>query len=84
VIRYRPFRNTDPPHLAEVWRAQPPLRALMQPMSVAILDRLILSKPYFDRQGLIVAVEDEQPIGASCTPGSAPMPSAAISRPSAA
>jgi ribosomal protein S18 acetylase RimI-like enzyme len=63
LIRYRPFRNTDPPHLAEVWRAQPPLRALMQPMSVAILDRLVLSKPYFDRQGLIVAVEDEQPIG---------------------
>jgi ribosomal protein S18 acetylase RimI-like enzyme len=49
--------------LAEVWRAQPPLRALMQPMSVAILDRLVLSKPYFDRHGLIVAVEDEHPIG---------------------
>jgi ribosomal protein S18 acetylase RimI-like enzyme len=63
LIRYRPFRNTDPPHLAEIWRLQPPLRALMQPVSVAILDRLILSKPYFDRQGFIVAVEDDRPVG---------------------
>jgi ribosomal protein S18 acetylase RimI-like enzyme len=63
LIRYRPFRNTDPPHLAEIWRLQPPLRALLQPISVAILDRLVLSKPYFDRFGFIVAVEDDKPIG---------------------
>lgn len=63
MIRYRPFRNTDPPHLAAIWRAQPPLRAMAQPMSVAILDRLVLSKPYFDRLGLIVAVDDDRPVG---------------------
>jgi GNAT superfamily N-acetyltransferase len=63
LIRYRPFRNTDPPHIAEIWRSQPPLRALMQPMSVAVLDRFVLSKPYFDRHGLIVAVDDERPVG---------------------
>lgn len=63
VIRYRPFRNTDPPLLAEIWRAQPSLRGLMQPMSVAILDRHVLSKPYFDRLGLIVALDDDRPVG---------------------
>jgi ribosomal protein S18 acetylase RimI-like enzyme len=63
LIRYRPFRNTDPPHLAEIWRAQPPLRGLMQPMSTPVLDRFVLSKPYFDRLGLIVAVDDERPVG---------------------
>jgi ribosomal protein S18 acetylase RimI-like enzyme len=63
LIRYRPFRNTDPPHLAEIWRQQPPLRAMMQPLSVAAFDRLVLSKPFFDRHGLIVAVEQEKPIG---------------------
>ncbi|HTN77153.1 MAG TPA: GNAT family N-acetyltransferase [Pirellulaceae bacterium] len=63
MIRYRPFRNTDPPHIAEIWRSQPPLRGLMQPMSVAVFDRLVLSKTYFDRHGLIVAVDDERPVG---------------------
>lgn len=63
LIRYRPFRNTDPPQLAEIWRMQPPLRGLMQPMSVAVFDRLVLSKPYFDRLGLIVATDDDRPVG---------------------
>lgn len=63
LIRYRAFRNTDPPHLAEIWRLQPPLRALMQPVTAAILDRLVFSKPYFDRQGLIVAVDNDKPVG---------------------
>jgi ribosomal protein S18 acetylase RimI-like enzyme len=63
LIRYRSFRNTDPPHLAEIWRAQPPLRGLMQPMSSAVLDRFVLSKPYFDRHGLIVAVDGDRPVG---------------------
>ena len=28
MIEYRPFRNTDPPALCEIWRNQPPLRAV--------------------------------------------------------
>ncbi len=35
----------------------------MQPMSVPVLDRLVLSKPYFDRLGLIVATDDDRPVG---------------------
>ena len=35
----------------------------MQPMSVALLEMFVLSKPYFDRQGLILAVDDGQPVG---------------------
>lgn len=35
----------------------------MQPMSVALLDRLVLSKTYFDRHGLIVAVDGDRPVG---------------------
>jgi len=34
------------------------MRGLMQPMSVAVLERFVFSKPTFDRYGLIVAVED--------------------------
>lgn len=35
----------------------------MQPMSMAVLDRYVLSKPTFDRDGLIVAVDQERVIG---------------------
>jgi len=63
MIRYRPFRNSDPPALCAIWSGQPPQRGLVQPMTPAVLDQLVLSKPYFERQGLIVAVDDEQPVG---------------------
>ena len=57
MIHYRPFLNSDPPALAEIWRSQSPSRALIQLMTPAVLDDLVLSKAYFDRQGLILAVE---------------------------
>jgi len=63
VYEFRPFRNSDPPRLAEIWRDQPPQRGLMQPATAAMLEHLVFSKPYFDPQGLIVAVEDGTPAG---------------------
>jgi ribosomal protein S18 acetylase RimI-like enzyme len=63
LIHYRPFRNGDPPAIAAVWRTQPPLRARVQHLSTTAFERLVLGKPYFDRKGLIVAVEDDQLIG---------------------
>jgi ribosomal protein S18 acetylase RimI-like enzyme len=63
VYQYRPFLNSDPPHLAEIWRSQPPQRGVMQPMSAGVLEQLVFSKPYFDREGIIVAVRDGRPIG---------------------
>lgn len=63
MIRYRAFRNTDPPALAEVWRSQPAEHGRLQPMSAALFEQFVLSKPYFDNAGLIVAVDDDRPIG---------------------
>jgi hypothetical protein len=63
MIEYRPFRNTDPPALCEIWRNQTPLRALFQPMTTVVLEDTALSKPFFDRTGLIVATEDQRPVG---------------------
>lgn len=63
MIRYRPFQNWDPPALAEIWRSQPPLRGRMQPVTPAMLEDLVFSKPYFDRHGLILAVDGARPIG---------------------
>src|SRR3954471_24943615 len=63
MIRYRPFRNSDPPALAEIWRSQPPLHRLAQPMSAALWEQCVLAKTYFDAQGLIVATDGARPIG---------------------
>jgi len=63
VIHYRPFLNTDPPLLAAIWQGCASHRGLAQPMTALMFEQLVLSKPYFDREGLILALEDERPIG---------------------
>jgi ribosomal protein S18 acetylase RimI-like enzyme len=63
MIKYRTFRNNDPPALAEIWRSHPPLRALVQPMTAALLEQYVFAKPYFDALGFFVAVEDDRAIG---------------------
>ena len=39
------------------------MRGLVQAVSPAILERLVFSKPYFDRNGFILAMADERPVG---------------------
>ncbi|MCA9121057.1 MAG: hypothetical protein H6822_30780 [Planctomycetaceae bacterium] len=63
MIEYRPFLNCDPPDLAEIWRSQPISNALIQNMTGAVLDDMVYSRPFFDRQGLTVAVQGGKPIG---------------------
>jgi len=63
VIEYRCFRNDDPPRLADVWRAADLGPAAMQPMTSALLEACVFSKPYFDRAGLVVAVDGERMVG---------------------
>lgn len=63
MFNIRTFRNTDPPHIAEIWKSQPPQRGLMQPMSPNLLELCVFSKQYFDHEGLIVATKDNVPIG---------------------
>jgi ribosomal protein S18 acetylase RimI-like enzyme len=62
VYHFRPFRNSDPPHLADIWRDQPFQRGLMQPVSASLLEQLVFSKPYFDPQGMIVALDGATPV----------------------
>lgn len=63
MIEYRAFRNTDTPQLAEIWRGYAQVRGVTRPMSIARLERYVLSKPTFDPQGLIVADDDGQLLG---------------------
>lgn len=57
LLRFRPFLNTDPPRLSEIWRSVGARPGFAQPMSAAVLDQFVFGKPYFDRNGLIVAEE---------------------------
>ena len=63
MITFRPYRNGDPPALAEIWRHSPATRGLPDRTSVLLLDDFVLSKPYFDRKGLIIALDDNRPVG---------------------
>ncbi|MEI6255186.1 MAG: GNAT family N-acetyltransferase [Planctomycetota bacterium] len=63
MIEFRCFRNDDPPRLADAWRSADLGPSAMQPMTSALLEAAVFSKPYFDREGLIVAVEDDRTIG---------------------
>lgn len=63
MIQYRPFLNSDPPAIAEIWRSQPPSHAFIQTMTAAVLDDMVYSKPFFDRNGLILAVDGDKPVG---------------------
>ena len=63
MIEYRSFLNTDPPALIEIWQKQTPSRSTSQVLSRKSLDQMVLSKPYFDPAGLIIALADGVPIG---------------------
>ena len=63
LTRYRSFRNDDPPALANVWRSQPPTRGLAQEVLAEMFERYVMSKPYFDRHGLIVAEDNGKVVG---------------------
>ncbi|MCC6492224.1 MAG: GNAT family N-acetyltransferase [Pirellulales bacterium] len=63
VYRFRPFRNSDPPDLAAIWRSQPAQRGVLQAMSAPLLEYGVFSKMHFDPAGLIVATRDDRPCG---------------------
>jgi ribosomal protein S18 acetylase RimI-like enzyme len=63
VIQYRPFRNDDPPHLVRIWNEAFPGRAAYLLRSSSPLEAWVFSKPYFDPEGLILAVDNEHPVG---------------------
>ncbi len=58
MIRYRPFRNADPPALAGLWNRGLPSLGVAVPLGAHEFDAMIVDKPTFDPAGLVVA-EDE-------------------------
>ena len=58
MITYRRFRNTDPPHLTDVWNESLTSRGTFPLSTAAVLERWVFTKPYFDPAGLIVASDE--------------------------
>ncbi len=58
MITFRHFKNTDPPALADVWNESHPARSAFPLRTPSLLERWVFSKPYFDPEGLIVAIDD--------------------------
>jgi len=56
---YRPFRNTDPPALVEVWNDSLTGRGSYPLRTPGVFDRWLLCKPFFDRESLILAVDPD-------------------------
>jgi ribosomal protein S18 acetylase RimI-like enzyme len=63
VLQYRPFRNTDPPQLVEIWNEAFTGRGAVRLRTSSPLERFVFSKPYFDPAGLILAEEDGRGVG---------------------
>lgn len=55
MITYRSFSNWDPPGLSGVWNSIPWPRGAARDIGPGDLERLVLSRPYFDPEGLVVA-----------------------------
>jgi RimJ/RimL family protein N-acetyltransferase len=63
LIEYRPYLNTDLPGIVSVWKQQRSHRAFSQVMYNDLFERTVLSKPYFEHSGLIVALSGGTIVG---------------------
>jgi ribosomal protein S18 acetylase RimI-like enzyme len=63
VVQYRSFRNDDPPGLAEIWNEVYTGRGAAQLRNSSPLERHVYAKPYFDPDGLILAVDNDVRVG---------------------
>lgn len=65
TLTIRPFRNSDPPAIAKIWRqsCSSSLQDVMCPVPLQSFERLVFGRPYFDSAGLYIAFENERPVG---------------------
>ena len=65
MVEFRTFRNSDPPRLAAVWNAQPPLATRLPRVHARMLDETVLARLYFDPAGMWLAEEARHVVGFS-------------------
>lgn len=61
MVEYRAFRNADPPAIHALWRAAGLGRGAAVETGVDAFDLVNYSQPFFDRDGLLVAIDRSQP-----------------------
>lgn len=63
MIEYRRFRNSDPPHIRRLWREAGLGRGAATDLDADSLETVVFAQPYFDREGLILAIDGDQVVG---------------------
>lgn len=63
MIEYRTFHNADPPRLLQLWHSCGLGPSAAEGFSCDILELFTLSLPFFDRRGLILAVDGTRIVG---------------------
>lgn len=63
MIEYRRFQNSDPPHIRRLWREAGLGRGAATELDADSLETVVFAQPYFDRDGLILAVDGDQVVG---------------------
>jgi GNAT superfamily N-acetyltransferase len=63
VIEYRTFQNTDPPKLLKLWHSCALGSSAAEGFSCDILELFTFSQPFFDRKGVILAVDGKKVVG---------------------
>jgi len=63
MLTYRTFRNIDPPAIVDIWRSRLGQPGLLQPVSADVFEQFVFGKLYFDRQGLVLALDGNRPVG---------------------
>ncbi len=62
-MQYRTYHNSDPPRLHQLWHACALGRNAAEGFSCDVFELFAISPPYFDRKGLIVAIDGERVVG---------------------
>ena len=62
-MQYRTYHNSDPPRLHQLWHSCALGRNAAEGFSCDVFELFAISPPYFDRKGLIVAVDGERVVG---------------------
>ncbi len=63
MIEYRRFRNSDPPHIRRLWREAGLGRGAATDLDADSLETVVFAQPYFDREGMILAVDGNNVVG---------------------
>ena len=71
-MRYRHFRNTDPPAVAALWNEALTHRGAVELRSHTPLENAVFNKPYFDPLGFVVVEDDDGRMAAFAHAGFGP------------